>query len=110
MLVQSPNLLVVEYIRSCVVAAISAGFLVCSFLIPAWSVLQKTFPDVNVTVSLLGLPAPNAKDQLFIALGSMLVGLMLWPKVLGRFRVCEDARSKLVKSAQNHTRSELNQE
>lgn len=97
------EMLVIEYIRTGfrffkVISALAA-----SVIFPAWSVLQKKFPEVDPLTSLFGWPPvtfglPIQSDLLppLLSLLILAYGLIKWGEFLNRYALCEKARAKIL--------------
>lgn len=98
-MVRAPQLLVVEYLRSALTLGGSVLLIAMSFVLPAWHVLQTSFPAVDLVTSVLGMPAPSARLSQLFALMSGFFGVCMWTKGLMRLRFCELVRSVVERGA-----------
>jgi len=96
-------LLVIEYMRTFFGLGISLALISGSFLLPAWNTLRKAFPEVDLTVSVLGLaPSTNEAFGVGAAILALFGGMYFWARFQGKLRFCERARKELRDSLRHH--------
>lgn len=107
-MIETPQLLVIEYLRTTLNLASSLILIFSSFILPAWHVLQELFPHVDPVTSILGLPQISSQINQFLSLLLGLFGLFLWSTGLQKLKFCALVRHRLENTC-NHSGAGSNQ-
>jgi hypothetical protein len=98
LLTRLPQLLVIDYIRACIGLMGTLVFLISSYLVPAWNVLQKIFPEVNIPSSVIGFSSLSDTSSAIMSLVFLVLGFISWGAFVNLIGICEAARLKIVKN------------
>lgn len=101
-MIETPQLLVIEYLRTALNLSGSLALIFSSFILPAWHVLQELFPHVDPVNSILGFPQISSQVNQIFSLLLGLFGLFLWFTGLQKLNFCELVRRRLESTA-NHS-------
>lgn len=103
LLLAVPSLLTIEYIRSCIEFAGAVLLLALALVMPAWVLLQRTFPEVDPASLFFGVQASRPSTiQPVLSLVMIVSGLVLWTVGIARINVCTRARSLLIERSRAH--------